>query len=66
MFEDIYKKVPKVEEIFKNDPPMVFAWLLGREIEECPPAAMLEVWRISGQTISKIYNDVVRSRQGVG
>ena len=66
MYEDIYKKVPEVEEIFRKDPPMVFAWLLGREIEECPPVAMLEVWRISGQTISKIYNEAVRSRQGVG
>ena len=66
MLEDIYRKVPEVEATFKNDPPKVFAWLLVKEFEECHQAVMYEVWRISGQTINKIYNEVVRSRQGVG
>ena len=49
MLERIYENAPEVEEIFANDPPKVFAWLLGKEIPRCPPNAMLEVWRISGR-----------------
>ena len=66
MFERIYEKTPEVEEIFANDPPEVFAWLLGRELPRCLPNTMLEVWRISGQVINMIYTDVIMSRKGVG
>ena len=66
MLERIYENAPEVEEIFANDPPKVFAWLLGKEIPRCPPNAMLEVWRISGQVINTIYMDVIRSRKGIG
>ena len=54
MYERIYLSQPKVREIFENDPPSVFSWLIGRCIDGLSAEEMHEVWNISGNMINSM------------
>ena len=66
MCKEIFKTCPNVELAFNDSPANVFAWLLGRQIENIDYNEMCDMWRISGSQIYNIYKTVVRSRAGVG
>ena len=66
MYERIYLTIPRVKAIFENEPPNVFAWFLGRNIEGISMEEMRAIWEISGQMINGMYTQVIKTRRGVG
>ena len=66
MYEKIYLVRPQAQRVFEENPPNVFAWLLGKNIDGLNPEDMHEVWEVSGYMINSMYTQVVKMRKGVG
>ena len=66
MLREIEMEVEGFAEACMQTPNQVFLWLVGKQVEGFEPNAMICLWTIAGWHISRMYNNCIRSREGVG
>ena len=66
MHNRIFTIDSECETKFRESPEQVFYWLMGKTVEGFELERMAKIWIIAGQSITKIYYEVLNAREGVG
>ena len=66
MFGRINNECPNVSTLMEENPPMNFAWMMGRDMEGISDEEQDLKLTICGTAISEMYRKCISSRVGVG
>ena len=66
MFKDIESLFDGREQAFIEHGYFILSMLVGATIPGFSFESMIEIWKISGSYISKMYESRLKTRQGIG